>query len=63
MGLFTTYRLATGTMFAKMREPLAGRIPAPTVELKSRDGRLSEANRRALDAFIGERASDAGLPG
>ncbi len=60
VGLFTTYRLATGTMFAKMREALAGRIPAPTVELKSRDGRLSEANRRALDAFIGERASAEG---
>jgi len=52
IGLFTTYKLATGSMFAKMREPLAGRSPAISLELKSRDGHLSEANRRALEAFV-----------
>ncbi len=52
IGLFTTYKLATGSMFAKMRDPLAGRTPAVSLELKSRDGHLSEANRRALEAFV-----------
>ena len=52
IGLFTTYRLATGSMFGQMRRHLAGRTPDPGLELKSRDGRLTESNRRALDGFI-----------
>ena len=48
-------------MFARMREHLAGRIPAPALELKSRDGRLSEAHRRTLEAFLAEPAA-AGAP-
>jgi flavodoxin len=52
VGLFTTYKLLTGSMFAKMREPLTGRVPAVGLELKSRNGHLSEANRRALEAFV-----------
>ena len=54
IGLFTTYKLATGSMFAQMRRHLAGRAPVPGFELKSRTGRLSEANRRALERFIAE---------
>jgi hypothetical protein len=52
IGLFTTYKLATGSMFAQMRRHLAGRVPAPELELKSRNGRLSEGNRRAIEQFI-----------
>jgi flavodoxin len=52
IGLFTTYKLATGSMFAQMRRHLAGRLSAPVLELKSRTGRLSESNRRALERFI-----------
>lgn len=52
VGLFTTYKLATGGMFAQMRRHLTDRAPAPRLELKSRSGRLSEANRRALEEFI-----------
>jgi flavodoxin len=52
IGLFTTYKLATGSMFAQMRRHLAGRAPAPGLELKSRTGRLSESDRRALERFI-----------
>lgn len=52
LGLFTTYKLATGGMFAQMRRHLAGRAPIPRLELKSRTGRLSESNRRALERFI-----------
>jgi flavodoxin len=52
IGLFTTYKLATGGMFAQMRRQLAGRVPAPGLELKSRTGRLSDGDRRALERFI-----------
>ncbi len=54
VGLFITYKWVTGTMFAKMRERLTGRIAAPSLELKSRDGSLSEPDRVALDRFIGQ---------
>jgi flavodoxin len=52
VGLFTTYQLLTGSMFAKMREALVGKTPAVSLELKSRDGRLSERDRQALDQFV-----------
>jgi flavodoxin len=52
VGLFTTYKIATGSMFARMRGHLAGRTPAPGLELKSRTGRLSESNRQALERFL-----------
>lgn len=54
VGLFTTYKLATGSMFTQMREHLADRVPTPRLELKSRNGGLSEANLRALERFIAE---------
>ena len=52
VGLFTTYKLATGSMFAQMRTHLASRIPAIGLELKSRSGRLSEADKQALERFV-----------
>ena len=55
VGLFTTYKLATGSMFGRMRAalaPYAGTIDRG-VELKSRGGRLSDADRTALDRFLG----------
>ena len=52
IGLFTTYKLRTGSQFPKMRAALSGRTLPPTLELKSRDGRLSAADGRALDGFI-----------
>ena len=52
VALFTTYRLATGSMFTQMRRHLADRLPAPRLELKSRSGALSESDRRALDRFV-----------
>ena len=53
VGLFTTYKLATGSMFAKMRAALATKAGPIGLELKSRDGHLSDAGRIALDRFIG----------
>jgi flavodoxin len=55
VGLFTTYKLATGSMFAKMRAALAGKADRIDVELKSRNGHLSDAGRAALDRFLGMR--------
>ena len=57
VALFTTYRLATGSMFANMRAALAtgamaGRPEAVELELKSRNGGLSERDRAALDRFV-----------
>jgi flavodoxin len=55
VGLFTTYKFLTGSMFEKMRHELAGRVGAITLELKSRNGNLSEEHRNALAHFIAER--------
>jgi flavodoxin len=55
VGLFTTYKLATGSMFTRMRAALTGTGAQVGLELKSRDGHLAEAGRRALDGFIGSR--------
>jgi flavodoxin len=53
VGLFTTYKLATGSMFARMRAALGSRVGRVDLELKSRDGHLSEAGRQALDRLVG----------
>lgn len=53
VGLFTTYKLATGSMFPRMRKALEGRADRVDLELKSRDGRLSDADRAALDRLAG----------
>jgi flavodoxin len=53
IALFATYRLLTGSMFAKMRGELVGKAGEITLELKSRDGRLTDHGRRALDRFVG----------
>ncbi len=52
VALFTTYTLATGSMFGKMRERLGSKVGAIDLELKSRDGHLSARQREELDAFI-----------
>lgn len=52
VGLFTTYKLLTGSMFARMRAAIAGKTAAASLELKSRDGRLSGDNEQALDQFL-----------
>ena len=51
VGLFTTYRFATGSMFSRMRAELRGRTPEPVVELKSRSATLSPPDRAALERF------------
>lgn len=51
-GLFTTYKLATGSMFKKMRKVLLIRSIDPVLELKSKNGSLSENDKVLLDEFI-----------
>jgi flavodoxin len=51
-GLFTTYKLATGSMFKKMRKILDQKAIDPVIELKSKNGSLSENDKKLLDKFI-----------
>jgi flavodoxin len=52
VGLFTTYKILTGSMFGRMRRELGGRV-GPELELKSRDGELTAGHREALARFVG----------
>jgi flavodoxin len=52
VALFTTYTLATGSQFPKMRAALGAKTAAPSLELKSRGGHLSAADRQALEQFL-----------
>ena len=54
VGLFTTYKLSTGSMFRKMRKPLTGKITDIAMEIKSKNGNLSEQNKKQLESFIQE---------
>jgi flavodoxin len=51
-GLFTTYKIATGSMFRNMRKFLQAKDIHPSIELKSKNGSLSEENRAILDQFV-----------
>ena len=52
IALFTTYKLATGSMFRNMKKNLD--IPAENIkiELKSRNGKLSDFDKTQLDSFL-----------
>lgn len=52
VALFTTYKLLTGSQFPRMRAALSGKTPSPALDLKSRSGALSDADRRALEEFV-----------
>jgi hypothetical protein len=52
IGLFTTYKVATGPMLEKMAACLGDNAAAVTLTLKARSGRLTDEHRSALDAFI-----------
>jgi flavodoxin len=52
VALFTTYKLATGSMFRRMREALAPTGARIGVEIKAKGPRLTDEGRRALDAFL-----------
>ena len=52
VGLFTTYTLATGSMFREMKKHLRTRFGAITLELKSRNGHLNDNHKRQLSSFL-----------
>jgi hypothetical protein len=52
IGLFTTYMVATGSMFRGMRRHLRCTPADVRLALKSRDGKLSESHRSALDHHL-----------
>ncbi|NTV04654.1 hypothetical protein HGA89_07100, partial [bacterium] len=52
LGLFTTYKLATGSMFKRMIAALVGKGPEVSLTLRSRGPTLSDAQRAELDRFI-----------
>ena len=54
LALFTTYKILTGSMFRNMSKELDGKFAKSSLELKSRNGRLSENDKNALDNFIGK---------
>jgi len=52
VALFTTYKVLTGSMFRNMYKQLKGKFATPSLELKSRNGSLSEKDKQALENFI-----------
>ena len=53
--LFTTYKIATGSMFRKMEKVLADKSDPPNAILKSRSKDLTAKNRSTLEALINYR--------
>lgn len=51
--LFTTYKLATGRMFKKMRQHLEGKSADISLELKSRNGKMNDTHKQLVDTLAG----------
>jgi hypothetical protein len=52
IGLFTTYKVATGRMFKRMAACLPAKVAAPSLTLRSRSGRLSPKHEAALAEWV-----------
>ena len=52
VALFTTYKILTGSMFRNMYKQLKGKFATPSLDLKSRNGLLSEEDKQALENLI-----------
>ena len=52
LALFTTYKIATGSMFRKMENILTDKSDPPKAILKSRSKQLTDKNRSTLEVFI-----------
>jgi flavodoxin len=52
LALFTTYKIATGSMFRKMEKILSEKSDRPIAILKSRSKELTEENRSTLEVLI-----------
>jgi len=51
--LFTTYLIATGSMFSVMQKHLKGKVESIALRLKSRKPSLSELDIKLLDSLFG----------
>jgi len=52
VALFTTYMLATGSMFRQMEKRLAGKIDTPVARIRSKGRDLNEEHRETLRELI-----------
>ena len=52
IGLFTTYLLATGSMFRAMKKYIPGKEGMPMPEWRSKNSLLSEADKESINKFI-----------
>jgi flavodoxin len=50
--LFTTYKIATGTMFSQMRKSFNGTNHSSYLKIKSKNGSLSNENARLIDYYV-----------
>ena len=46
--LFTTYKILTGSMFREMKKHLPDEASVSLIKLKSRNGKLTDANRQLI---------------
>ena len=53
LALFTTYKILTGSMFRNMYKEIDGKFTEISLEMKSRNGSLSEKDKKDLDVFVG----------
>lgn len=53
--LFTTYKLATGSMFRKMEMHLKENAEGTSLYLKAKSGALTKDNREDLKLFVGKK--------
>jgi len=52
IALFTTYLIATGSMFRKMRKTLNDKTDRPMATLKARSSDLTDKNKAVLDSLM-----------
>jgi flavodoxin len=52
VAFFTTYKIATGSMFRNMQKQVSGKQPVISLTLKSKNGCLTDADKKALTEFI-----------
>lgn len=53
-GLFTTYKIATGSLFKKMGHHLKGKVDHIGLNLKAKNDKLSEQHKSQIDAFLNQ---------
>ena len=54
IGLFTTYKVRTGSMFSNMKKHLKSKTQEALLQIQSRNGELSESNKELISSFITE---------